>query len=59
MITVTPPAAAQILQSAGMKVRRDEGGALPSDASLFEIVADFERRVITERLTRAQATHFS
>ena len=29
---------------------RSEGGALPADASLFEIVTDFERRMIIERL---------
>ena len=31
-------------------IRRDEGGRLPADASLFEIVADFERRKIIEAL---------
>ncbi len=40
----------QLLQSSGIRLRRGEGGALPSDASLFEIVADFERRIIMERL---------
>jgi DNA-binding NtrC family response regulator len=39
-----------ILQAAGVRIRRDEGDALPPDASLYEIVADFERRVIIERL---------
>src|SRR5580658_3449537 len=39
-----------LLQSSGIRLRRGEGGALPADASLFEIVADFERRVILERL---------
>jgi DNA-binding NtrC family response regulator len=39
-----------ILQAAGVRIRRDEEGALPADASLYEIVADFERRVIVERL---------
>jgi DNA-binding NtrC family response regulator len=39
-----------ILQAAGVRIRRDEAGALPPDASLYEIVADFERRVIIERL---------
>ena len=29
---------------------RGEGGPLPADASLFEIVADFERRTIIEQL---------
>jgi DNA-binding NtrC family response regulator len=38
------------LQAAGLKIRRDESGKLPADASLFEIVADYERRVIVEHL---------
>src|SRR5579863_9362398 len=39
-----------ILQSAGVRIRSDESGTLPSDASLFEVVADFERRKIIESL---------
>jgi DNA-binding NtrC family response regulator len=39
-----------ILQSGGVRIRRDESGYLSSDASLFEIVADFERRKIIETL---------
>ena len=39
-----------LLQASGMRIRRDESGALPADASLFEIVADFERRKIIEQL---------
>src|SRR5271155_2781565 len=39
-----------ILQSGGIRIRRDESGTLPADASLFEIVADFERRKIIETL---------
>jgi len=39
----------QILEANGIRLRRD-GGPLPADASLFEIVADFERRIIEERL---------
>ena len=39
-----------LLQAGGMKIRRDEAGRLASDASLFEIVADFERRKILEQL---------
>ena len=39
-----------LLQTGGMRVRRDESGYLPADASLFEMVADFERRKITEQL---------
>jgi len=39
-----------ILQAAGVRIRRDESGTLPPDASLFEIVAEFERRKIIECL---------
>ena len=39
-----------ILQAGGVRIRRDESGYLPPDASLFEIVADFERRKIIETL---------
>jgi DNA-binding NtrC family response regulator len=39
-----------ILQAGGVRIRQEDGGALPQDASLYEIVADFERRVILERL---------
>ncbi len=39
-----------ILQEGGVKIRRDESGMLPADASLSEIVADFERRKIIESL---------
>ena len=39
-----------ILQASGVKIRRDAAGSLPNDASLFEIVADFERRKIIEML---------
>ena len=39
-----------ILQEGGVKIRRDESGALPADASLPEILADFERRKIIEAL---------
>ena len=45
-----------LLQAAGMKIRRTENGALPPDASLFEIVADFERRTIIEYLDRANGS---
>jgi transcriptional regulator with PAS, ATPase and Fis domain len=34
----------------GLKIRRDASGTLPADASLFEMVADFERRKITDVL---------
>ncbi len=39
-----------LLQEKGIRIRRDEHGRLPADASLFEIVADFERRKIIEQL---------
>ena len=45
-----------ILQAGGLRIRRDESGRLASDASLFEIVADFERRKIVEAL---EATNWS
>ncbi|MEP6714452.1 MAG: sigma-54 dependent transcriptional regulator [Terriglobia bacterium] len=41
-----------LLHASGIRVRRSENGALPADASLFEIVADFERRTIIEHLDR-------
>ena len=41
-----------LLQANGIR-RRSDGGPLPPDASLFEIVADFERRIIIEALERA------
>ena len=39
-----------LLQANGIRLRHAEGGPLPADASLFEIVNEFERRTITERL---------
>ena len=39
-----------LLQAGGMRIRRDSSGRLAPDASLFEIVADFERRQIIETL---------
>ena len=39
-----------LLDARGLRIRRDETGHLPPDASLFEIVADYERRVIIEKL---------
>jgi len=41
-----------LLQANGVRVSRGEGVPLPQDASLFEIVMDFERRIIVERLER-------
>lgn len=40
------------LMAASGRLRRSDGGPLPADASLFEIVADFERRVIIENLEK-------
>ena len=42
-----------LLQAGGLRIRRDASGFLPTDASLFEIVADFERRKIIEALESA------
>ena len=39
-----------LLQANGVRLLRKDGGPLPADASLFEIVNDFERRQILERL---------
>jgi DNA-binding NtrC family response regulator len=39
-----------LLQANGVRISRGDGGPLPADASLFEIVNDFERRTILERL---------
>lgn len=41
-----------LLHAGGIRLRRSENGALPSDASLFEIVAEFERRTIVDQLDR-------
>jgi DNA-binding NtrC family response regulator len=41
-----------LLQAGGVRLRKDDGEALPADASLYEIVADFERRLILEHLER-------
>jgi DNA-binding NtrC family response regulator len=49
-VTVLPD---HLLQAGGLGMRRDESGRLPADASLFEIVADYERRVILEHLEAA------
>ncbi|MDE3168370.1 MAG: sigma-54-dependent Fis family transcriptional regulator, partial [Acidobacteriota bacterium] len=42
-----------VLQASGVRVARAEGSPLPPDASLFEIVNDFERRTILDRLERS------
>jgi DNA-binding NtrC family response regulator len=39
-----------LLEAKGLRIRRDESGRLAADASLFEIVADYERRKIIEQL---------
>jgi len=39
-----------LLHTGGLRIRRDETGSLPQDASLFEMVADYERRKILEHL---------
>jgi DNA-binding NtrC family response regulator len=41
-----------LLQASGIR-RRADGAPLPADASLFEIVADYERRIIMEALEKA------
>jgi DNA-binding NtrC family response regulator len=43
-------------QASGMRISRDHNGMLAPDASLFEVVADFERRKIIEAL---EVTNFS
>jgi DNA-binding NtrC family response regulator len=40
----------QLLHAGGLRIRRDDSGHLPADASLFEVVADYERRKIVETL---------
>jgi DNA-binding NtrC family response regulator len=39
-----------LLQANGIRVRRGDGGPLGPDASLFEIVNDYERQIILQRL---------
>jgi DNA-binding NtrC family response regulator len=41
-----------LLQAGGIRTHKPGGGPLPADASLFEIVADYERGVIVERLEK-------
>jgi DNA-binding NtrC family response regulator len=41
-----------LLQANGIRLHRGEGMPLPEDASLFEIVNDYERRIIIERLEK-------
>ncbi len=42
-----------LLEARGLRIRRDESGRLAPDASLFEEVADFERRRIIEQLEKS------
>jgi DNA-binding NtrC family response regulator len=42
-----------LLQANGIRLNRGDNTPLPEDASLFEIVNDYERRVIIERLERS------
>ncbi|MBE7545077.1 MAG: sigma-54 dependent transcriptional regulator [Bryobacteraceae bacterium] len=39
-----------VLHSAGVRIPREPGEQLPADASLFEVVADFERQTIIDVL---------
>lgn len=39
-----------VLHPGGVRIRRDDAGKLPADASLYEIVADYERRTIVDVL---------
>ncbi len=55
VLTTTTVVPAHVLpdylqQASGLKISRDGTGAVASNASLFEIVADFERRKIIEAL---------
>ncbi len=55
VLSTTASAPAHVLpdylqQASGMRISRDPNGMLAPDASLFEIVADFERRRIIEAL---------
>lgn len=55
VLSTSAPAPAHVLpdhlqQASGMRISRDNNGMLAADASLFEIVADFERRKILEAL---------
>jgi DNA-binding NtrC family response regulator len=42
-----------LLHASGLRIRRDESGRLPPDASLFEMVADYERSLILKHLEEA------
>jgi DNA-binding NtrC family response regulator len=58
VLTTTASVPAHVLpdhlqQASGMRISRDRNGMVAADASLFEIVADFERRKILEALEAA------
>ena len=55
VLATTPSVPAHVLpdqlqQASGLRISRDQNGSVAPDASLFEIVADFERRRIIEAL---------
>ena len=55
VLATQPPVPASVLpehllEARGLRIRRDDKGHLTADASLFEIVADYERRKIIEQL---------
>jgi len=55
VLTTTPSVPSHVLpdhlqQASGLKISRDNNGMLAAHASLFEIVADYERRKIIEAL---------
>jgi DNA-binding NtrC family response regulator len=57
VLAIFPSVPAHVLpdylqQASGMKISRDNNGMLAPDASLFEIVADFERRTIIDVLEK-------
>ena len=61
VLATTPSVPAHVLpdhlqQASGMRISRDHNGMLAPDASLFEVVADFERKRIIEAL---EAANFS
>jgi len=45
-----------LLHAGGLRIRRDATGNLPADASLYEMVADYERRKIIEYLDAANGS---
>lgn len=55
VLTTGPVVPAHVLpdylqQASGLKIRRDDSGELSANASLFEMVADYERRKIIDAL---------